>query len=250
MAILKIPNLSVRWILAELSVVVFGILIAFQVDSWREDMSQREQERQYLTEMLIDLENDTISLNRSIAQRQNRLPAIRELIVLLTNPLTQQGREGKLLELESQALDGGIASFDANTVTFDKVQESGALAVVRDSQLYQQIIDYYAFYGISPELSQVEAWLGPWRQISLDLYGPLQFVQTFDFASQSDKYKLPTEELAERSIDVQARKENKVYMSFLGDMYQSQSYHEVRWQQVLDKNVTLQQLIGAYLNLN
>ena len=247
MAIFNLPNQSFRWLAAELTVVVVGILIAFQVDSWRETISSRTQEQQYLTDMILDLQKDSVSLEGAIKQRQQRLPAIRELIVLLTDPLTSQESESKVLELENNALDGSIASFIPNTITFDKVQQSGKLAVVRDNQLYQYIIEYYAFYGINSDINAVQEWLAPWRQISLELYGPLQFVQTYDFRNGA-KYRLPNEEQSRRSIDILARRKNTEYMGFLGDMFQSQAYYEVRWQEILDRNIQLQESIRKYLN--
>ncbi len=241
------PNQSIRWLLAELTVVVFGILIAFQVDSWREESERRSNESLFLSEMIIDLENDVRSLERGIAQRQERLPAIRKLIVMLSSLQTTLEDENEIVGLEYQALDGGIASFQPNTVTFDKVQQSGELAIVRDGQLYQEIVEYYSYYGINPDMNGVTAWLTPWRALSLDLYGPLHFVQSTE-RTESRKYRLPGEKMVERTINIQSRRENTEYMSFLGDMFQSQSYHEMRWQRILNQNRELQESIKNYLN--
>jgi hypothetical protein len=248
MPFFSVPNQSIRWLLAELSVVVLGILIAFQVDSWREESSRRSDEYLFLSDMIIDLENDTRSLERGIAQRQDRLPAIRKLIVMLSNPQTSQLDEKVIIELEYQALDGAVSSFQPNIVTFDKVQQSGELAIVRDSELYQKIVEYYSFRGINPDMNGVAAWLAPWRQLSLELYGPLNFVQTYDQDTVSGKYRLEEEEPDERTINIQTRKENNEYMSFLGDMFQSQSYHERRWQQILERSRELQESIKNYLD--
>ena len=41
----------------ELLVVVFGILIAFQIDRWAENRREREQEYEYLVRLKEDLQN-------------------------------------------------------------------------------------------------------------------------------------------------------------------------------------------------
>lgn len=77
MAIFSPPNQSFRWLLAELTVVVLGILIAFQVDEFRMGLSSAQQERQALSGMLADLSDDALSLERNIAQRTEKLPSLR-----------------------------------------------------------------------------------------------------------------------------------------------------------------------------
>lgn len=77
MAIFSPPNQSFRWLLAELTVVVLGILIAFQVDEFRMGLSSAQQERQALSGMLVDLSDDALSLERNIAQRTEKLPSLR-----------------------------------------------------------------------------------------------------------------------------------------------------------------------------
>ena len=45
MSRIKINRESVRWLLLEGTVVVFSILIAFWIDAWWEDRSDREDEQ-------------------------------------------------------------------------------------------------------------------------------------------------------------------------------------------------------------
>lgn len=52
----QIPRQSIRWLFAELVVVVLGILIAFQVEEWRTTLSDRQQEIALLEGMLVDFE--------------------------------------------------------------------------------------------------------------------------------------------------------------------------------------------------
>lgn len=251
MAIFKTSRHSLRWLLAELTVVILGILIAFQVDAWRSERSEAVRERQYLTDMLRDLENDVLSLESAIAQRQERLPAIRRLVVLLTDPATDQSFEQELIALEHRAVTGSVASFIPVTLTYEKMQQAGDLTTVRDPALYQTIVEYYQFLDRGLENTGVSAWLAPWRQLSLELYGPLRFIQSWDengtSAAVADRYRSPDEERVTPSFDVAARRNHRAYMSFLGDIYQGQAYWEVVWTRYLARNRNLQASIRDYL---
>jgi|GEM_PF-1995970 len=58
MPIFNTSNKSFSWLFAELLVVVLGILIAFQVEEWRTNLSDRQQERAVLENILADLRNE------------------------------------------------------------------------------------------------------------------------------------------------------------------------------------------------
>lgn len=53
---------SVRWLLAEIMVVVLGILIAFQLEAWRTDRLDRRAERETIHAILDDLAADSAEL--------------------------------------------------------------------------------------------------------------------------------------------------------------------------------------------
>lgn len=58
MPIFNTSNTSFRWLFAELVVVVLGILIAFRVEEWRTNLSDRQQERAILENTFADLRNE------------------------------------------------------------------------------------------------------------------------------------------------------------------------------------------------
>ncbi len=57
-SILNTPNKSVRWLLAELTVLVVGILIAISVDAWRQDLQDRETEQVLLKALAVEFTNN------------------------------------------------------------------------------------------------------------------------------------------------------------------------------------------------
>lgn len=250
MPIFKAPNQSFRWLLAELTIVVLGILIAFQVDEFRMELDLVEQERQALTGMLADLADDAGSLERSAAQRAEKLPPLRRLITLLSDEATNQDDANEIFELE-KSLIGSIRTFGPNITTFEKMQQSGQLSIIQDDQLYRQIIGYYQFNGINPFVGPGNRWLESRDTIIRRIYGSLFFVQTWELTGnvvQSGiNYAPDGEPTAPTYIDVESRKSDIIYMDYLGEIFQSQNYHEIVWRRTLEANQQLQASIRQHL---
>src|SRR5262245_12462687 len=57
-------NPMLRWLAAELLIVVLGVMIALAVDQWRESQSDRATERLYLTRILTEVRGDSANLDR------------------------------------------------------------------------------------------------------------------------------------------------------------------------------------------
>lgn len=69
MQLFNLPKQSYRWLFAELVVVILGILIAFQVDEWREERSSELEERT----ILFGLRDEFIVNIETLAQVTSRL---------------------------------------------------------------------------------------------------------------------------------------------------------------------------------
>lgn len=62
-----------RYAIGEIVLVVIGILIALQINNWNSDRLSRKKEKQYLTNIVIDLKKDIESLNDLSEFRKRRL---------------------------------------------------------------------------------------------------------------------------------------------------------------------------------
>ena len=111
---------------------------------------------------------------------------------ILSDDATDQSYEREIIRLETGAY-GGTSIFSSNTATFDKMQQSGEMGIVTDNALYREIVDYYQEVG-SRDRNLMEDWLGRWRNMSLKLYGPLAFIQSWErgpMLSSSDIDQVP-----------------------------------------------------------
>lgn len=92
---------SIRWLLAELFVIVLGITIAFQVEEWRSELSERRSEKAVLESILNDFEVateqfqiyvDTVTELNNAARElrsyfRNKSPRSEEELVYFIEPL-------------------------------------------------------------------------------------------------------------------------------------------------------------------
>lgn len=86
MPFFKAPNQSVRWLVAELLVVVLGILIAFQVDEWRENRTSHQELRQHLLNLHSEINGNIFTLENVMWDLENtKIPALEESILFFNS---------------------------------------------------------------------------------------------------------------------------------------------------------------------
>lgn len=86
---------SVRWFVAELIVIVLGITIAFQVEEWRQDREELEQQHKAFLEVLLDLDAVEFSVNQALLAVETSTKAAVDLVALI-----QSGSEDDAAYLE------------------------------------------------------------------------------------------------------------------------------------------------------
>ena len=145
MPILKSPNQSFRWLAAELSIVVLGILIAFQVEEWRANRIDANSELANLSEILVDLERRRVSTAAFIATEETNLNSILEMFSLLESSkgnlddsyaIHEAGRSiSKWQWRVSRARDIGLLDSDNMTT-------------ISDPAIKTALLDYYDLFEV------------------------------------------------------------------------------------------------------
>ena len=74
----------------EISLVVIGILIALQINTWNRQVQDRKKEKEYLVNIRKDLLTDTTNLNRILNEVGKNLDAVVALIKFINQPLKEQ----------------------------------------------------------------------------------------------------------------------------------------------------------------
>ncbi|MEP5567585.1 MAG: hypothetical protein ABJN62_07115 [Halioglobus sp.] len=130
-----------RWLFAELIVIVLGILIAFQVEDWREERQNKFLEVKAFQEVLSDLDSIELTLLDAIRMAEESTPSAVKLIGLI-----QSGEGGEDDFLESiGALNVYMIGVAEGTYAYDGLLAAGRFAAVENSDLTK---DMRLFFSI------------------------------------------------------------------------------------------------------
>jgi len=131
-----------KYAIGEIVLVVIGILIALQINTWNEDYKNSKRERGYLINLQQDLMADSLRLselkhNFELAERSKR-------------------SFGKIIEGQNASLDSLtvhfynqtdiITDFVPNSTTLDELKYSNGLNLISNPQLRRQIVTLYNSY--------------------------------------------------------------------------------------------------------
>jgi hypothetical protein len=131
-----------RWrsALAELTIIVVGILLALWVDALREDRIDRKTERQYLESFLLDLERDLAELDSATTWTLRHGHAAEEVQLFLG---AVEGPASPDTLVKSIALAGWQYLPPFSTLTIDELRSTGNLQLLRNVELRRSIGEYY-----------------------------------------------------------------------------------------------------------
>jgi len=119
--------------LIQLLVVVVGVVLALQLDQWKQEHELRQREQVVLARIGEELDAMVAHAERIVALTEHRV----ELATLVLNAL----RERQLHEGDREAFEDGLGGLDVVTslgwtlATVDELVSSGELGLVRDAEL-------------------------------------------------------------------------------------------------------------------
>lgn len=128
--------------MGEIALVVIGILLALQLNSWAEERSDRKSEQLYLTQMLGEINGDIELLEAKLKKLKAQLPPLIQLLDLLYQ------KEVMMEEFNEHFLNHINASwyakeFSANPATYEEMKSSGRLGLVKNKNLRNSIVQLY-----------------------------------------------------------------------------------------------------------
>ena len=128
----------------EVVVVVIGLLLAFQLDRWRDGLAERRQEQTYINRLIADVETDIPAIEYAIELQAIRL----ELINLL-----MRVSKDSSAAIEEPVLFLGAVNQAAYTYTpvltahtFENRRSTGDLNLILDESVKNLMFDYYGFH--------------------------------------------------------------------------------------------------------
>jgi len=139
MPLYKVPNKSFRWLFAELLVVVLGILIAFQVEEWRDTSNNRALVYASLEALLLELSDEREVLEMFVDAAERQSGAARELVSRI---LQHEEIEKEWLDQTYRQIISG-RSWQPHDATYSSLLNSGNLYLLDNSHLETELFLYY-----------------------------------------------------------------------------------------------------------
>ena len=130
----------VLYAIGEIFLVVIGILIALQLNTWKENKSNTQTEVNYLKGVLTNLDQDIIELERLIENDTTQLYAYTEIL----KPFVNSNYKLYTRNFISAIYDAQInRSFQGNSIVFEDMKSSGKINFINSDILRFSILAYY-----------------------------------------------------------------------------------------------------------
>jgi hypothetical protein len=198
-----------KYAIGEIVLVVIGILIALQINTWNENRKDRNTESEYYCKLLTDFELDRENIAQHFKDSEHKIQTSKRLLLELNN---KDKTKSYLLNNYLKALR--TKAFIPSKVTITDMTSSGKLYLLTKESLKNSLIQYYV------ELDKLLYQLEINRSKSLDrvfayddalLFG----FQNYDYVNQSlGKEILETLPVYDWHLD----SDSKYYKQFQNDL--------------------------------
>ncbi|WP_054558503.1 DUF6090 family protein [Croceitalea dokdonensis] len=126
--------------IGEIVLVVIGILIALQINTWSENQKIKQEEKILITGLIQNIESDIRSLIAVTKSDSTLIDANRILLSAFKNDLIRRNKpllKQRILEAS------GTSSFIPSQITFNQMQFSGKLTYILNDSIKNKIQSYY-----------------------------------------------------------------------------------------------------------
>jgi hypothetical protein len=133
------PLMYMRYAIGEIVLVVVGILIALQINTWNEERKLEKERFSILENLKDDLTNDIGNYKMNIHRLEEKQKIANEVLKLFENiplKIDSANTARKLLVL------GYIEDHNPNFATYNEIQGSGKLSILRSKELKTDLANY------------------------------------------------------------------------------------------------------------
>ena len=221
--------------LGEIILVVIGILLALQINSWNQQRQMIKKEGQFLNEINENLNEDLQAIEKNLAFNQNKYEAIDSAFHYMAL-MEQDKRYGKQFSSLLPILSNGVY-FSPSRIAFDGIVSTGQIEIIRSTSLRKQLARYY----VDSSLDGVQEQLKINTQQFLDITTPKMINKEMTkFFTKRDFDVIDIEQLTLHN--------DPLILSKLFVMLNKTKEHDRRLNEMLKKIRTLQAAIQTYQN--
>jgi len=126
-----------RYAIGEILLVVIGILIALQINNWKENIKNTELEKNILKNIRSDLVIQQETINEQILFEDSTILKIDSAAIFLFSSLSLEKLNSLLLELTIRR------TFVANKTSYVSMNDNGEKNLIQNTKLQNEIVQYY-----------------------------------------------------------------------------------------------------------
>ncbi|MBX2846115.1 MAG: hypothetical protein KTR13_07865 [Saprospiraceae bacterium] len=163
--------MKIKWkyAIGEIVIVIIGISIAFALNNWKEGQNNRKQKKQYLENLILDIEQEMEHLNENQVKVQDKLKLIGAVKQHLGRKLP--GRDTivmKVFELPR------LVGFNPENTTYETLINSGDMKLIDNFELRRSVEKHYSKH------SEIDINYGRIEKINENYIGDF-FIHEIDF---------------------------------------------------------------------
>jgi hypothetical protein len=128
-----------KYAIGEILLVVIGILIALQVNTWNEGRKEQVSENDFYCKLLEDFELDRQNIARLYKESDYKIEISKKLLLELPQ---KNKSKAYLIDNYIQALRTN--AFAPSKVAIEDITSSGKLSLIKNNSLKQNLLRYYA----------------------------------------------------------------------------------------------------------
>ena len=131
-----------KYAIGEIMLVMIGILLALQVSHWNSQSIDRKLEKRYLSELILDLQTDSIVISKAKETSDRQATTKNKLLSYYKG---QQIKEDSLIFYFGEQWRN-VPKFNPITTTLDEMKSTGNIGVIQNTSIRRKILETYNFY--------------------------------------------------------------------------------------------------------
>jgi len=190
----------ILYALGEIILVVIGILIALQLNTWKEEKKTADLETTYLKRLLSDNKQDLKSFTEYISGFDQGLKSIEALSTALNNTTKDSVLIQTVMDYYDYAT--GFPLFSTSKSTFEDLSSTGNLSVIKNSQLRDKIVKHYGEHEYNRERIRLSTeWVLPLDDTFTLKNHLMRFDSSVAFLYPNATYKAIAKEVRQNKLD-------------------------------------------------
>ena len=184
----KVEKKNFKEYLLEGLMIFIAVTIGFFAEKIRENISDREKEKDLMQSLIIDLKEDSTTIENQIKTSQQRLVYSDSLIKIV--------HDGNVINNTAcfyyyGRITARWSAFSNNSRSVDQMKNGGLFRVIKNDNVVKQLMAYYAFIPQIKNLEDRQVIVdNEYRKIAVQVFDPYIFNQMLNAADTIDRPKI------------------------------------------------------------